>query len=543
MTPLVGRRSEVAAAAAMLRQGVRLLTLTGPGGVGKTRLAIEVAASVAGAFADGVAFVELAAVSDPSLIATAIGQTLGIQAGGELPIGADLVAGLRDRHDLLLVLDNFEHVLDAAPFVAELLARCPGLRVLATSRTPLRISGERLLPVPPLGVPDAISDTRRAGPLAAVAASEAVTLFVQRARAGATGFDLTEANAETIAEICRRVDGLPLALELAAARARVLSPAALLARLEPRLPMLADGARDQPERLRTMRAAIAWTHDLLCAAEQKLFRRLAVFAGGFTVEAVEFVGRDTSDPAVMEETSTLDTLEALVDQGMVTRMGHTCGGATKPRFRMLETVREFALERLAAGGDGAATRAAHAEYYLGWVEGIAPDLKEGRHLAPLLDGLEVEHANLRAALEHLIETGDAEASARLAGSLAPFWLFHSHRGEGRRWLARVLALGPGTSVPPTVWVRAVGGAAVLAFAQADYEPAAALAATELALWDELGDRWGGATALNLLGAVARAQGAFDQATVWCEDALDRFREAGDPARVALSLCNLGILAY
>lgn len=543
LTPLVGRRLEVEAAATMLRQGARLLTLTGPGGVGKTRLAIEVAASVAGAFPDGVAFVELAPVRNPSLVATAVGQAMGFGAWDQLLAGAGPVAVLRDSKDHLLVLDNFEHVLDAAPFVAELLAACPGLRVLTTSRIPLRISGERLLLVMPLGLPDAAAGDQDGPSLEAVGASEAVALFVQRARAVAPGFVLAETNAEVVAEICRRLDGLPLALELAAVRTRVLSPAALLARMERRLPLIAEGSRDQPDRLRTMDDAITWSHDLLCPAEQILFRRLAVFSGGFTLEAAVVVGRNPEDTAVGNEASLIDTLEALIDQGMVMATGQTRAGMAKPRFRMLETVREYAVERLAEGGDEASMRAAHAEYYLRWVEEIAPDLMEGRHLAALLDGLEGEHANLQVALEHLIETGNANASARLAGGLAPFWLFHSHRGEGRRWLDRVMELGQEMSVPPAVWVRVVGGAAVLAFAQADYGPAEALAKAELALWDELGDRWGGATALNLLGAVARAQGAFDQAAERCEDALGRFREAGDPARVALSQCNLGILAY
>ncbi len=356
LSSFVGRRAEIAAVLELVGDpGVRLLTLTGPGGIGKTRLALQVAAAARDTFPDGAVYVELAPISRSELVAQAIGQALGLREGRNPTWEGQLQTFLRSKR-LLLVLDNFEQVLDAAPLVAWLVREARGLTVLATSRAPLRLTGEREYAVPPLSLgrggeprPDS---------------SDAIRLFVERARANNPTLALTDANAETIAEICRRLDGLPLAIELAAARSKVLSPAALLARLTHRLELLTGGPRDQPPRLRTMRDAVAWSHDLLTPEEQTLFRRLAVFAGGFVLGAAERVAGDDSSSPV------LDVLASLVDKSLVQQQDV----ADEPRFALLETVREFGLEALAASGEEAAIRRAHAAWYLALAEDAEPEL-------------------------------------------------------------------------------------------------------------------------------------------------------------------------
>jgi predicted ATPase/DNA-binding CsgD family transcriptional regulator/Tfp pilus assembly protein PilF len=544
LTSLVGRECEVGELGRLLKRAdTRLVTLTGPGGVGKTRLAVQVATEEAATFADGASFVPLASIRDPTIVAATIAQAL------DVPVAADreAVEALIDRlhgHERLLVLDNFEQILAAAPLLTALLTACPRLTILVSSRARLHLSGEHHWPVPPLALPatDGEASNGRLGD------SPAVRLFVARARAVDPDFRLTSANGATVAAICRRLDGLPLAIELAAARTRVLSPPALLARLSHRLRLLTGGPHDVPDRLRTMRAAIGWSDELLSPATRTLFRRLAVFNGGFTLEAAEGVGRRSEVGGRRSEDSGLgtegagvsavmDSVAELVDGSLLRRVD---GGDGESRFAMLETIREYGLEELAASGEEGATRRRHAARCLALVEQAEPGLA-GPDPGPWLDRVETEHDNLRAALAWAAETGKTEIGLTLTGGLWRFWRVRGHWGEGRDWLERMLALP--AAAGSVARARALNGAGVFADDQDDRERAVARFEESLALARAHGDEQLTATVITNLGDVARVRGDFDQARQLFEEALALYRQIGARPWVGMVLNNLGVLAW
>jgi predicted ATPase len=523
-TGFVGRKKEVAAVKELLRrEDVRLLTVTGPGGIGKTRLAVQVASELAEHFASGTHFVPLSSLGDPALIASAIVQALGIrEAGGHSAIEI-LRKNLQDtsRAPMLLLLDNFEHLIQAAPAVADLLAIAPKLKIIVTSRAALHVYGEHEFAVPPLALPD----SRSKASLELLSQCPAVALFVQRAVAAKPDFELNRENAAAVCEICARLDGLPLAIELAAARVKVLSPALMLTRLASRLQLLTGGARDLPQRQQTLRAAMDWSYDLLSSAEQKLFRRLSVFAGGCNLEGVEAVCDTKADL----DLDLLDGMASMVDKSLVQQVEH---GKGESRFVMLETIREYAHEKLQASGEQPLTKRAQAAYCLVLAEEDAT-----AESAQWLERFAFEHDNFRAALEWLTETGDAEWGLRLGTALFRFWEIREYLAEGRDSLAKLLKLA-GAQAPTKARARALFAAGVLAGEQGDYAWAEALVGESQDIARQLGDKTGVAVSLNALAVLAFDRGDVAVARARFEESLALWRETGDQKAVARALSNL-----
>ena len=526
LVPFIGREQEVEEVRQkLLHRDVRLLTLTGAGGVGKTRLGLEVARQVRDQFADGESFVALAPISNPALVPSAIAQALRVKQEAGQSVTEALEQYLRNRQ-LLLVLDNFERLLEAGLPIVRLLAGCPRMKVLVTSRIVLRLQGEHTYEVPPLSLPPAGD---RPSP-EELGRYEAIRLFMQRAQAANSRFTITTENAPAVIELCRRLDGLPLAIELAAARIRLLPPEAMLSRLGNRLGLLRGGARDLPGIQRTLRATLDWSYDLLDLVERSLFARLAVFVGGWTLEAVEAVC-DVGDEAEVSE-----HMSALVDKSLVQQQANI---QHEPRFTMLETVREYALERLQESGELERLRRGHAGYFLELAK-EEERASQGPLQGAWLDRLEIEHDNLRAALTwSLTSQGDNEMGLKLTGALSHFWYVREHHSEARMWLQRALER---PSDATAARAKVLVGAGRLAWFQGELRRGNVLLEESLALYRDLGDYAGTAFTLLVLGRIAVSQGDRKRGATLVEESLALSRQQGNEWGIARALIVLGDVA-